>query len=93
MKTEFTATDLKRRQSGSALDNTPIHVGDIVYLQTVEGSDVMAEVIYNAPLDGATTYTSVALPRAMDGERRVRRTRYRFRHEHVHRIDPLRRCA
>jgi len=85
MKTLFTKTELIRRPAHMALDNTPIHVGDVVHLQPAHGPAVRAKVIYNAPIDGTTTYTTELVP---CGASTVRR--FRFRHEHVHRIEPLR---
>ena len=37
----------------------PIHIGDIVYLQPANGPAIRAAVIFNAPIDGMTTYTEV----------------------------------
>ena len=40
----------------------PIHIGDIVYLQPANGPAIRAAVIFNAPIDGMTTYTTEVLP-------------------------------
>ncbi|OZI66294.1 hypothetical protein [Bordetella genomosp. 11] len=71
-----------------ALDGTPIHVGDIVHLRPADGSVIKARVIYNAPLNGATTYTTDVVTRAADNGRMLK-LRFRFRHEHVHGIEPV----
>jgi hypothetical protein len=72
-----------------ALDGTPIHVGDIVHLHPADGSVIKARVIYNAPLNGATTYTTDVVTRRADNGRTLK-VRFRFRHEHVHGIEPVR---
>lgn len=77
------------RRSNSALDNTPIHVGDIVHLQPEDGPCIQARVIYNAPINGSTTYTTDVVSQMTDNGRMLKR-RFRFRHEHVHRIEPVR---
>jgi hypothetical protein len=71
------------------LDGAPIHVGDIVHLHAADGSVVKARVIYNAPLNGATTYTTDLVTRPAENGRTLK-LRFRFRHEHVHRIEPVR---
>jgi len=82
---------LLRRPQHIALDDTPIHVGDIVHLQPAEGPSIRAQVIYNAPVNGTTTYTTDLV--RCGGQEAGARTRIRFRHEHVHRIEPVRRRA
>jgi hypothetical protein len=77
------------RRSSSELDNMPIHVGDIVHLQPIDGPRVRARVIYNAPINGSVTYTTELIPAMTDSGRQTR-WRFRFRHEHVHRIEPVR---
>ncbi|ARP95574.1 hypothetical protein [Bordetella genomosp. 13] len=84
-------TPLLRRPQHIALDDTPIHVGDIVHLQPADGPAIRAQVIYNAPLNGQVTYTT-DLVRCAGGDS-GNKTRIRFRHEHVHRIEPARRRA
>ncbi|ANN75819.1 hypothetical protein BAU07_00590 [Bordetella flabilis] len=74
-----------------ALDGTPIHVGDIVHLRPADGSVIKARVIYNAPLNGATTYTTDVVTRMTETGRALK-LRFRFRHEHVHGIEPVRRA-
>lgn len=76
-------------RAGHALDETPIHVGDIVHLQPEDGPVIAARVIYNAPLNGATTYTTDLVSR-MTETGRVLKQRFRFLHEHVHRIESVR---
>jgi hypothetical protein len=71
-----------------ALDGTPIHVGDIVHLCPADGSVIKARVIYNAPLNGATTYTTDVVTRRTESGRTLK-LRFRFRHEHVHGIEPV----
>ncbi|MFC4277496.1 hypothetical protein [Achromobacter aloeverae] len=77
------------RRSTHALDNTPIHVGDIVHLQPEHGPRIAARVIYNTPFNGATTYTTDLVP-CMAENGRILKQRFRFRHEHVHRIESVR---
>ncbi len=77
------------RRSSHMLDDTPIHVGDIVHLQPEQGPRIAARVIYNTPFNGATTYTTDLVP-CMAENGRLLKQRFRFRHEHVHRIDPIR---
>ncbi|WP_156770116.1 hypothetical protein [Bordetella bronchialis] len=72
-----------------ALDGTPIHVGDIVHLRPADGPVIKARVIYNAPLNGATTYTTDLVTRPAENGRTLK-LRFRFRHEHVHGIEPVR---
>jgi hypothetical protein len=72
-----------------ALDDMPIHVGDIVHLHPADGSVIKARVIYNAPLNGATTYTTDVVTRRVENGRTLK-LRFRFRHEHVHGIEPVR---
>jgi len=87
----ITATQLLPRRAHSRLDHTPIHVGDVVHLKPACGPDIRATVIYNAPINGTVTYTTdVVHPRGATGGPGMR---IRFRHEHVHRIEPLRRRA
>jgi len=83
---------LQPRPAHTPLDGTPIHVGDIVHLQPAEGPAIRARVIYNAPLNGVTTYTT-ELVRCPAAGTASSPTRLRFRHEHVHHIEPLRRAA
>ena len=56
MNTRFTTSDLIRRPAHTQLDDMPIHIGDIVYLQPANGPAIRAAVIFNAPIDGMTTY-------------------------------------
>jgi hypothetical protein len=72
-----------------ALDGAPIHIGDIVHLRPADGSVIKARVIYNAPLNGATTYTTDLVTRMTESGRALK-LRFRFRHEHVHGIEPVR---
>ena len=58
----FTTSDLIRRPAHTQLDDMPIHIGDIVYLQPANGPAIRAAVIFNAPIDGMTTYTTEVLP-------------------------------
>lgn len=92
MNTHFTTSDLIRRPAHTKLDNTPIHVGDIVYLKPVDGPEIRATVIFNAPIDGMTTYTTEVVPCGAPAQQAPGQ-RIRFRHEHVHRIEPARRKA
>ena len=62
MNTRFTTSDLIRRPAHTQLDDMPIHIGDIVYLQPANGPAIRAAVIFNAPIDGMTTYTTEVLP-------------------------------
>jgi len=82
---------LLRRPAHTSLDQATIHVGDIVHLQPADGPAIRARVIYNAPLNGVTTYTTDLVRCPSAGA--ARPTRLRFRHEHVHRIEPLSRRA
>ncbi|AHC46273.1 hypothetical protein U2261_19400 [Achromobacter xylosoxidans] len=92
MNTRFTTSDLIRRPAHTKLDNMPIHIGDIVYLQPADGPAIRAAVIFNAPIDGTTTYTTEIVPCGTAAQK-VPGQRIRFRHEHVHRIEPVRRAA
>ncbi|WP_459618150.1 hypothetical protein [Bordetella sp. 2513F-2] len=76
-------THLLRRPAHTKLDDTPIHVGDVVYLQPIDGPSIRARVIYNAPINGIVTYTT-DLVRCGSAA-----TRVRFRHEHVHHIESV----
>jgi hypothetical protein len=76
------------RRADHALDGMPINVGDIVHLQPEDGPEIAARVIYNAPLNGAVTYTTDLVSR-MTESGRVLKLRFRFRHEHVHRIESV----
>lgn len=89
MNTRFTTSDLIRRPAHTTLDNTPIHVGDIVYLQPANGPAIRATVIFNAPINGTTTYTTEVLP-CGSASQKAPGQRIRFRHEHVHRIESVR---
>lgn len=85
----LTASQLLPRGQHSKLDQTPIHVGDVVHLKPAHGPEIRATVIYNAPINGTVTYTTdVVRPCGQSGGPGIR---IRFRHEHVHRIEPLRR--
>ncbi|GAB1579622.1 hypothetical protein [Bordetella petrii] len=87
----ITAAHLVRRRPHSKLDQMPIHVGDVVHLRPADGPEIRATVIYNAPINGTVTYTTdMVRPYGADHGPGVR---IRFRHEHVHRIEPLRRQA
>ena len=92
MNTRFTTSDLIRRPAHTTLDNTPIHIGDIVYLQPTNGPAIRATVIFYAPIDGTTTYTTEVVP-CGSSTQKVPGQRIRFRHEHVHRIEPVRRTT
>ncbi|WZB61475.1 hypothetical protein WJ970_30130 [Achromobacter xylosoxidans] len=91
MNTRFTTSDLVRRPAHTQLDDMPIHIGDIVYLQPANGPAIRAAVIFNAPIDGMTTYTTEVLPTG--AAQKTPAQRIRFRHEHVHRIESVRRAA
>ncbi|MBO9355880.1 hypothetical protein GG851_17980 [Bordetella petrii] len=85
----ITAAQLLPRRTHSRLDHMPIHVGDVVHLKPADGPEIRATVIYNAPINGTITYTTdVVRPRGQAGGPGMR---IRFRHEHVHRLEPLRR--
>jgi len=85
------SSELLPRRAHSKLDNMPIHVGDIVHLRPAQGPEIRAQVIYNAPINGTVTYTTeVVRPRGCTDQPGMR---IRFRHEHVHRIEPLRKQA
>src|SRR5690606_15848347 len=71
------------------LDHTPIHVGDVVHLKPANGPEIRATVIYNAPINGTVTYTTDLVRPC--GQSVGPAMRIRFRHEHVHRIEPVRR--
>lgn len=73
-------------RADATLDDKPIHVGDIVHLKPVDGPRVKARVIYNAPLNGEVSYTT-DLVTQMTESGRVLTQRFRFRHEHVHKIE------
>lgn len=92
MNTRFTTSDLIRRPAHTTLDNMPIHIGDIVYLQPANGPEIRATVIYNAPIDGTTTYTTEIVPCGTAAQKAPGQ-RIRFRHEHVHRIESARHSA
>ncbi|CAB3868340.1 hypothetical protein ABE599_20610 [Achromobacter mucicolens] len=92
MNTRFTTTDLIRRPAHTQLDDMPIHIGDIVYLQPADGPEIRATVIFNAPINGTTTYTTEVVP-CGSAVQKAPGQRIRFRHEHVHRIEPVRRNA
>lgn len=78
---------LLRRPAHTTLDNTSIRVGDIVHLQPVDGPAIRARVIYNTPINGTTSYTTDIV---MADNKAIRA---RFRHEHVHAVEPLRAAA
>ncbi|MFU2051859.1 hypothetical protein [Bordetella hinzii] len=85
MNTLFNIHDLVRRPAHSKLDDMPINVGDVVHLKLADGKAIRAAVIYNAPINGTTTYTTeVVRPGGTNRGERIR-----FRHEHVHRIEPV----
>lgn len=87
----ITPSELLPRHAQSNLDQMPIHVGDIVHLQPAQGPAIRATVIYNAPINGTVTYTTdVVRPRGHADQPGMR---IRFRHEHVHRIEPLNKQA
>src|SRR5690606_12468079 len=87
----ITASQLLPRRAHSRLAHTPIHVGDVVHLKPACGPDIGAPVIYHAPINGTVAYTpDVVHPPGATGGPGLR---VRFRHEHVHRIEPLRRRA
>ncbi|MDQ8032268.1 hypothetical protein CEG14_18120 [Bordetella genomosp. 1] len=86
MNTQFNLNNLIRRTDESNLDGKPINVGDVVLLKLADGPAIRAEVIYNAPYNGTTTYTT-ELVRA---GRNAKAERIRFRHEHVHHIESVR---
>ncbi|AOB27569.1 MULTISPECIES: hypothetical protein [Bordetella] len=85
----FDTNHLIRRPTQTKLDDTPIHVGDVVHLQLADGPVIRARVIYNAPINGTTTYTT-ELIRCAGDDKASHGQRIRFRHEHVHRIEPVR---
>ncbi|MBV7485717.1 hypothetical protein [Bordetella sp. BOR01] len=87
----ITAAQLLPRRTHSRLDHIPIHVGDIVHLKPADGPEIRATVIYNAPINGIVTYTTDVIRPC--GRLNGPGMRIRFRHEHVHRIEPLRRNA
>ena len=78
MNTRFTTSDLIRRPAHTQLDDMPIHIGDIVYLQPANGPAIRAAVIFNAPIDGMTTYTTEVLPAG--AAQKTPAQRIRFRH-------------
>lgn len=87
----ITSSELLPRRAHTKLDHMPIHVGDVVHLRPASGPTIRATVIYNAPINGTVTYTTdVVRPRGCGDKRGMR---IRFRHEHVHRIEPIRRQA
>ncbi|OZI48565.1 hypothetical protein [Bordetella genomosp. 4] len=87
----ITPSELLPRRAHTKLDQMPIHVGDIVHLRPAHGPAIRATVIYNAPINGTVTYTTdVVRPRGCADQRGMR---IRFRHEHVHRIEPVRKQA
>lgn len=92
MNTCFTTTELIRRPAHTQLDDMPIHIGDIVYLKPANGPEIRATVIFNAPINGTTTYTTEVVPCGAPAQKTPAQ-RIRFRHEHVHRIEPVRRNA
>lgn len=81
----FNIRNLVRRPTQSKLDNMPINVGDVVHLKLADGPAIRATVIYNAPYNGTTTYTTDLV----DAGCHLRGERIRFRHEHVHRIESV----
>lgn len=85
MNMQLNTKNLVRRPAHLHLDNTPINVGDVVHLKLADGPAIRAAVIYNAPINGTTTYTTeVIRPRGADRGERIR-----FRHEHVHGIESV----
>ncbi|AHV91279.1 hypothetical protein [Bordetella holmesii] len=85
MNKQLNTNDLVRRPSQSQLNDTPINVGDVVHLRLADGKAIRATVIYNAPINGTTTYTTELIQPC--GAKRGQRIR--FRHEHVHRIESV----
>ncbi|OZI74419.1 hypothetical protein [Bordetella genomosp. 12] len=81
----FNTQDLVRRPIQSKLNDMPINVGDVVHLKLADGKAIRAAVIFNAPINGTTTYTTELIQPcgAKLGQR------IRFRHEHVHRIESV----
>jgi len=87
----ITSSELLPRRAHTKLDHMPIHVGDVVHLRPASGPTIRATVIYNAPINGTVTYTTdVVRPRGCGDKHGMR---IRFRHEHVHRIEPIRQQA
>lgn len=93
MNTHFTSAELTRRPSHTKLDEMPINIGDVVYLKPANGPTIRATVIFNAPINGTTTYTTERIQTAGDAPLTAPGQRIRFRHEHVHSIEPVRRAA
>lgn len=73
-----------------AHDDAPIHLGDVVHLQLADGPAVKAPVIFNAPLNGVTTYTTDVLTRSHTSDPALCGRRIRFRREHVHHVERVR---
>ncbi|AZY49448.1 hypothetical protein [Bordetella avium] len=85
MNTQFNIRNLVRRPAHSKLDEMPINVGDVVHLKLADGKAIRAAVIFNAPINGTTTYTTEMIRPCGT----TQGARIRFRHEHVHRIEPV----
>jgi hypothetical protein len=79
---------LVQRPDDVTLDQTHIHVGDIVYLQPIDGPAIRSTVIFDTPVGGCITYTGDAINATpCDGKQRLR---IRFRQRDVHRVQPAR---
>jgi len=75
---------LVQRTHGEALE-TPIHVGDTVYLKLADGTEVRSVVIFDTPISGDIIYTADAVDRAG--------FRARFRETAVHAVESARAMA
>ena len=84
---------LVSHRNDTGAEDTPIHVGDIVHLQLADGPAIKAPVIFNAPFNGVTTYTTDVLTRSHTSDPSLCGRRIRFRREHVHHIERLRTAA
>lgn len=94
MNTHFTSAQLVQRPAHSQLDSMAINIGDIVYLKPANCPTIRATVIFNAPIDGIITYTTDRVQPSADGVMPAAAgQRIRFRHEHVHHIEPVFRRA
>lgn len=74
-------------------DDAPIHLGDVVHLQLADGPAIKAPVIFNAPFNGVTTYTTDVLTHRHTSDPSLCGRRIRFRREHVHHVERLRASA
>lgn len=76
---------LVRRPDNRELCRPHIRIGDVVYVQPLDGPQLASTIIFNSSLFGCTTYTADAFVPARNGVA-PQRVRLRFRHQDIHRV-------